>query len=247
MYVVFMPYWVLNRANVDISMSENKRQCPPLLGEGTGTVWPLQTEDCFPNIYSRQGKEFSDSVVRGNKLQGVRRTIWNPAKSTDKDKRVAEFYLRVVCGTSPFENVGMYAFLDKDKKIGAHLDDILRGNLENFSMLYVPGTSQDEPGCKEETKGAQKLLRLHEPAIKGHLLEHTRVPTGNIMSRLGALGNTTGKSKTRFLFTSQDVGHDIEEKFIGALEKRSDEITGVKIKTHDIAGVGSLMVDVYLK
>lgn len=235
---------------------------PVLLVEGTGTVWPLQQKGMEPTFHTPLGRKFSNSVIRDNRLMGVRRVIFSPA-TAENEYRVAEFYLEVVSGVSPYPEVGMFAFTEPDTgRIGPKLADILSFNdVPPFRMERINGTNQRDPRWAEDVKLARNVLSLHEPT-EPRYLSSIDLPRGRLLRNLSELiPGTTPKSllqigtlethetteKTRFFFSSQDVKNDIVDKFMEALQKMNKEIVHISVQEQKISDVGSFMIDIYFK
>ena len=264
MYVLMIPYRVLRRAGLDLPQyapaPENQRpSLPILLVEGTGTVWPVQREGSLPPFLRGAGKTLSDSLIRKSKKgPPVRRVIHSPG-TAENEHRVAEFYLDVVSGVSPYPDVGMYAFVRPDGKVGPLLSALVSEDFPDFKLVYIEGTNQTDPKYSGEHSKIRRILRLHEPTMpryvsnspikRGYFVEKLK---GLSSSRIGVrqdaspLSRSGFNNQTRFFFSAQAVGTPREERFVSGLASLLDKSDAqIDITTHSISGVGSYMIDVY--
>ena len=262
MYVVMFPYDMLAKTGLHLPQHKPRSMpsgLPALLVEGTGTVWPFQDDRCYPPFFSGGGKALSDALIRDHDTPPpVRRVIFSPA-TKENDYRVAEFYLNVVSGVSPYRDVGMYAFLNKEKnpKVGPLLHDILRSGAGAFDLKYIDGTRQTDwpPG---EQKAMQLVLRLHQPTMPRYVSSLPIKNAGSFLKKLKKvtsvyIGNQSGvfipsqgrNNSTRFFFSAHDIGSLNEKEFLSRLEKEiGTQASHVRMVAHEISGVGSIMLDV---
>lgn len=268
MYVLMIPYNVLAFAGLKLpqyapAVPPKRSSLPILLVEGTGTVWPIQKASSFPPFMRGAGKQLSDDVVR--KSDGpppVRRVIHSPG-TKDNEHRVAEFYLDVVSGVSAYPDVGMYAFLRPDGKVGPLLSDLIVDDQPNFKLTHIEGTNQADPNYQKEHANVSRLLRLHEPTMPRYL-STSPIESGFFVENLQSLTSvsigvyhgssvTLGSSsnydnRTRFFFSSQDVGGPRQKAFISMLSTLlGDKKSQINISKHSFSGVGSYMIDVYFE
>lgn len=256
MYALLIPYETLAQAGLDLARYKPKRRgrqadLPVLLLEGTGTVWPIQLGP-EPSVFSGEGKGLSDALVR--KYGGAppaRRIIFSPG-SKENDYRVAEFYLNVVSGVSPFPDVGMYAFLDKNGRVGPLLHNILERGSREFSLSLIEGTRQTDKKHQKEFEKMHTVLRLHQPTLPRHFTapvarKHNLEKRAAEFAKIRDDGDAiAAPNRTRFFVSSQDMGTEKEDEFFKRLKRElSGRNATVVITPHNYSGVGSCMVDIF--
>ena len=151
-----------------------------------------------------------------------------------------------------------------DGKVGPLLSDLIVDDQPNFKLVHIEGTNQADPNYQKEHANVARLLRLHEPTMprylstspieSGFFVENlqslTSVSIGVYHGSSVTLGSTSSNydNRTRFFFSSQDVGGPRQKAFISMLSTLlGDKKSQINISKHSFSGVGSYMIDVYFE
>ena len=251
MYVLLLPNHMLNTLGVDTQGRPAPTDCgPPLLVEGTGIVHPYQTQETeFPPFMTPRGKEYMDKIVKRDKLQALRRFIFDPPSKENKHI-TGEFYKLVVSAIADTPDIGMYVFFTDEGVVGAPLNDILTEKNQKIRMIRVPGTKSTDNEFKADADRIWAMKGFHEPVYGYHVPKGNNIPTSHGLVKFMRSLPELQKGDTydiQFVIPGAELGTKNETKVLDVFTRDRDLFSSGRVVKHQVGNSGALLIQFKLK